>query len=406
MIAAATAILVLLPVVVPLVAWRACRGAALSSDVRLGIRRQPFRVWRIELGTSRFDAWLRRWNVDRAPTLFAVLAGRMALVGPRAVSHGEPELATAGYRRFLVKPGLVCLWWIRRRANIAYGSEWAADNEYVANRSLRGDLGIVLRAIIAGLYGAQRRETPESIELFGIPLANLSMRDAVGRMATQLDAEGPRQVCFVNADCVNLAFRRGDYRRVLRSSWMNLADGIGMKIAGRALGGEIRENLCGTDLFLHLCEALAGSGKSIYLLGGKPGVAEDLRTWMEQRYPRTRVAGVRHGYFTAQEEPQVVADIAASGADVLLVAFGAPKQDLWVAEHLAATGVRLAMGVGGLFDYYSGRIPRAPVWIREIGMEWAFRLIQEPTRLWRRYLCGNVVFLARLARWKVFPPRR
>jgi N-acetylglucosaminyldiphosphoundecaprenol N-acetyl-beta-D-mannosaminyltransferase len=390
----------LLPIVVPVLAWRARWGWPMVRETRLGRRRRVFAVLRIELGESRFSDVLRRWSVDDSLVWLNVLRGEMTLVGPRAVRRDEPGLAEAGGRRFLVKPGLVCLWWSRRRANIAFGTEWAADKEYVATRSLPGDFGILLRALVAGLYGARRGETAEKIELFGLPLANVAMEEAVRRMVAQLDADAPRRACFINADCVNLAFRNPAYRECLRTSWMNLADGIGMKLAGRAMRADIRENICGTDLFLFLCEALAGTNKSLYLLGAKPGVVEALHEWMRERYPNTRVAGARHGYFTADEQPQVIADIAASGADVLLVAFGAPRQDLWVAENLAATGVKLALGVGGLFDYSSDQIPRAPQWVREIGMEWAFRLCQEPRRLWKRYVCGNVVFLVRLAWWK------
>jgi N-acetylglucosaminyldiphosphoundecaprenol N-acetyl-beta-D-mannosaminyltransferase len=352
-------------------------------------------------GDSAFATRLRGWSFDRIPTWFNVLTGDMSLVGPRAVSPDEPALTDAGNRRFLVKPGLVCLWWIRQRTNIAFGSEWAADNEYVATRSLRGDAGILLRAVIAGLYGARQSETTENIVLFDLPIANIEMAEAVRRMVAQLDAAEPRRACFINADCVNLSFRHAEYRQCLQDSWLNFADGIGMKLAGRAFGRDIRENICGTDLFLFLCEALANTDKTLYLLGAKPGVVEALREWMLAKYPHTRVAGMRNGYFIQDEAPQVIADIAASQADVLLVAFGAPRQDLWVAENLAATGVKLAMGVGGLFDYYSGNVPRAPQWVREIGMEWAFRLVQEPRRLWKRYLCGNVVFLARLVWWKL-----
>jgi N-acetylglucosaminyldiphosphoundecaprenol N-acetyl-beta-D-mannosaminyltransferase len=398
---AASMLSLLSVVVLPLLVWRTCYGWPLATEARLGKRRRLFPMWRIELGQSRFAEWLRRWNVDRSLVCLNVLGGQMTLVGPRAVAVDEPGLLDAGGRRFLVKPGLVCLWWIRVRANIAFGAEWAADHEYVASRSLRGDFGILLRAIVAGLYGTRRGETAERIALFDLPIANVSMDEAVRRMVAQLDAPEPRRVCFVNADCVNLSFRNEAYRACLARSWMNLADGIGMKLAGRAFGRDIRENICGTDLFLFLCERLAGTGKSWYLLGAKPGVVDDLVAWMRKRYPETRVAGSRNGYFSAEEEPRVIADIAASGADVLLVAFGAPRQDLWVAENLAATGVKLAMGVGGLFDYYSGRVPRAPQWMREIGMEWAFRLGQEPRRLWRRYVVGNVVFLGRLAWWRV-----
>jgi N-acetylglucosaminyldiphosphoundecaprenol N-acetyl-beta-D-mannosaminyltransferase len=399
--AAVSALSLLSVVVLPLLVWRACYGWPLRTVAQLGKRRRLFHSYRIELGPSRFAEWLRRRNIDRSLVWLNVLAGQMTLVGPRAVAVDEPGLSEAGGRRFWVKPGLVCLWWIRQRANIAFGSVWAADNEYVASRSLRGDVGILLRAIVAGLYGSRRGEIAERIELFDLPIANISMDEAVRRMVAQLDVTEPRRVCFVNADCVNLSFRNDAYRACLRDSWMNLADGIGMKLAGRVFGRDIRENICGTDLFLFLNEALAGTQRTLYLLGAKPGVVDDLIAWMRVRYPETRVAGSRHGYFTVEEEPQVIADIKASGADVLLVAFGAPRQDLWVAENLAATGVKLAMGVGGLFDYYSGRIPRAPQWVREIGMEWAFRLAQEPRRLWRRYVVGNVVFLARLGWWKL-----
>ena len=110
------------------------------------------------------------------------------------------------------------------------------------------------------------------------------------------------------------------------------------------------------------------------------------------------MSGCRDGYFSAAEEPEVVAGIARSGAAVLLVAFGAPRQDLWLHRNLAATGVKVAMGVGGLFDFYSGRIPRAPQWMREVGAEWLFRFYQEPRRMWRRYFVGNVVFLWHVVR--------
>jgi len=97
----------------------------------------------------------------------------------------------------------------------------------------------------------------------------------------------------------------------------------------------------------------------------------------------------------------VMREIRDSGAQILLVAFGAPKQDLWIGEHLAETGASIAMGVGGLFDFYSGRVPRAPQWMRELSLEWAFRLMQEPSRMWKRYLLGNAVFLVRVIWWSM-----
>jgi N-acetylglucosaminyldiphosphoundecaprenol N-acetyl-beta-D-mannosaminyltransferase len=397
---AASMLLAFAPILLPAIAFRSLFGWPFDKRLCLGERRRPFSIVHLKLGDGRVDRWLARWGVDRLPALVQLLRGNLALVGPRAASPQDAAMTggSAG-GRFRVKPGFVCLWWIRQRTNIAYGSELAADRQYVASRTLLGDAGILARAALAGLYGKTKRAAGDSIRLFDLPIANLTMTAAVDRMVNQLSADEPRQVCFINADCVNLSFRNADYRRVLQASWMNLADGIGMKLAGRAFRQEIRENQCGTDVFLRLCEALAGTEHSIYLLGGKPGVADRVCVWMAEHYPTTRIAGARHGFFTAAEEPQVLHDIAASGASVLLVALGAPRQDLWTAAHLQAAGVPLAMGVGGLFDYYSGNVPRAPLWVREIGMEWAFRLLQEPKRLARRYLCGNTVFLARLA-WR------
>ena len=238
---------------------------------------------------------------------------------------------------------------------------------------------------------------PGRIRLFGIPIDNLAMSGAVRAMLDRLDDDGPHQVCFVNADCANIACRNRPYLDVLRGASLVLADGMGMKLAGWALGNKIRENVNGTDLFPRLCAALSGSGKRIFLLGAKPGVAEAVCDWIGRDYPDLVVAGCRHGYFSPEEEPAVIRHIAASRADLLLVAFGAPRQDLWIHRQLPELRVKVAVGVGGLFDFYSGQIPRAPLWIRTLGMEWLYRLSREPGRLWKRYLLGNAVFLGRLA---------
>lgn len=246
------------------------------------------------------------------------------------------------------------------------------------------------------------------IELLGIPLDNLTMAEAVEAILDRLDSPAPQQVCFVNADCVNLACRHPEYLDVLRCADLVFADGVGMRLAGIALGKRIRENVNGTDLFPHLCAALQRTGKSIFLLGARPGVAEGVCRWIERHYPRVAVAGCEHGYFSADQEQAVIQTVADSGADVLLVAFGAPRQELWIRRHLDALGVKVAIGVGGLFDFYSGRIPRAPGWMRRIGLEWLYRLAQEPGRLWRRYLLGNPRFLLRVAqaRWHAKPAPR
>jgi N-acetylglucosaminyldiphosphoundecaprenol N-acetyl-beta-D-mannosaminyltransferase len=117
---------------------------------------------------------------------------------------------------------------------------------------------------------------------------------------------------------------------------------------------------------------------------------------MLERYPQLKIAGARDGYFSPEEEEGVVDAINGSGARILLVAFGAPRQELWLARWRDRLLAPVSMGVGGLFDFYSGRIPRAPLWMREMGLEWVYRLMQEPGRMWRRYVIGNPLFLYRV----------
>jgi N-acetylglucosaminyldiphosphoundecaprenol N-acetyl-beta-D-mannosaminyltransferase len=239
---------------------------------------------------------------------------------------------------------------------------------------------------------------PAHIRIQGIPLINLDMDEALAAVEAALIGGKPIKVAFANADCANIAARNSHYRDDLAAMDWIFADGIGLRIAGKLLRAPVRANVNGTDLFPLLCDSLARSGKRLYLLGARPGVAAAAAAWAQNRYPGLQIAGTRHGYFSENEITDITGAIRASCADVLLVALGTPRQEAWIKAHTVACGVTLAMGVGGLFDYYSGRIPRAPAWMRRCGLEWVFRLIQEPGRLWRRYLLGNAVFLARTGR--------
>ena len=238
---------------------------------------------------------------------------------------------------------------------------------------------------------------PAGIEIRGLRLLNLALDEAVAAIESAVLSRTPTRVAFVNADCVNIAARNPAYRDSLAGMDWVFVDGIGMRLAGRLLKQPVRDNVNGTDLFPLLCAALAAHGRSLYLLGGRPGVAEAAAHWAGANYPGLRIAGARDGYFPEADSHRVAATVRDSGADVLLVAMGVPLQESWIARHGESAGATVTLGVGGLFDYYSGRIPRAPAWMRRTGLEWLFRLVQEPRRLWRRYLLGNVVFLARIA---------
>jgi exopolysaccharide biosynthesis WecB/TagA/CpsF family protein len=278
-------------------------------------------------------------------------------------------------------------------------SAHARQAERFSDRSMAAAVANVYRRVLSPAVEDETLGAPQqTIRLLGTRIDNLTMPEAVATLVEKLDADEPTQVAFVNADCINITYRNADYARVLSQADLVLPDGVGLRIAGKVLGQPVRDNVNGTDLFPRLCMALNHRGKRIYLLGGKPDVAEGVARWIRMHFAGIEVCGAHDGYFAPEEDAKVVREIAASHADLLLVALGAPRQDLWIREHLAATGCRVAMGVGGLFDFYSHRIPRAPRWIRRYSLEWAYRVWQEPRRLAKRYLLGNPLFLYRVLR--------
>lgn len=378
-------------------------GSALTTTTRIGAWGEPFHLLGFRTGEGRTGRFLERTGLKSLPVLFNVLKGDLSFIGPRAVVPGEVSARERlARRRFSVRPGLVSLWWIRKRANIDFGTELESDTEYASTQTVKGDLGIALRAVPTALYGANAGEMADDIVIQGIPIDNVTMGEAIDDLLRMTRDRRPKQICFVNAHCANVAWKDSSYHKVLTSSARIWADGIGVKLAGKILGRPIKQNVNGTDLFPRLCEAIAGTPERLYLLGAKPGIAEAVKDWIAERYPDTVVAGFQDGYYAPEDEPEVIARIAASNATILMVAFGVPRQDVWIAENLDRLGVRVAMGVGGLFDFYSGKVDRAPQWVREIGFEWLFRVIQEPGRMWRRYFVGNAVFLAHVWQEKLF----
>lgn len=249
-----------------------------------------------------------------------------------------------------------------------------------------------------GRHGEGRTPTQplSTVNVLGIRVHNLTMSGALAWIVAQLDSEQHRHVCFVNAHCANVAGDMPEYLQLLNEADLVLADGSGLQMAGRVLNRPISENINGTDMFPLLMAALSGSSKRVFFFGARSGLTEQTRDWVGTHFPGTRICGTHHGYFTPHEEPDVIRTIRDSRADLLLVGFGVPQQEYWIRDHLEETGARVGIGVGGLFDFYSGRIPRAPEWMRRNGIEWVYRLIQEPTRLWHRYLVGNSRFLYRL----------
>lgn len=171
-----------------------------------------------------------------------------------------------------------------------------------------------------------------------------------------------------------------------------------MALGAKLTGQQLIENLNGTDMFLPLCEMAQAQGLRVWFLGGRPEVNAGLVEQVQARWPQLQIAGAQHGFFAPEQETALLARIRRDAPDILFVAMGAPRQELWIQQHAEALQVPLMLGVGGLFDFYSGRIPRAPMWLRRLGLEWCWRLLQEPARLWQRYLLGNPLFIWRMLR--------
>lgn len=376
--------------------WRQT-GAVLRGETRVGRFQVEFRRLCFA-GSGRFRE-LALW--------LNVLRGDLALVGPRPLSVAEAAaVPVTDLVRFSVRPGVVSPFAVRSRVGLAHGRESESDRELVYSQSIRGDLGLAARSVVSGvLGGGAPREMPPLLNLFGIPIVNTSMDEAVRWVIERASGGRRGHLAFVNPDCLNIAWSHDAYHAVLRHADRVLPDGIGIHLGCRMLGYSLRANVNGTDMFPRLCEAAAQAALPIYLLGARPGIARAAADAMLARYPDLTVAGARDGYFRPEDEPDVVEEINRSGARLLLVAFGAPRQELWIARWRERLEVPLAMGVGGLFDFYSGRIPRAPVWMREMGLEWVYRLLQEPGRMWRRYVIGNPLFLYRVWR-QVRQPER
>jgi alpha-1,3-mannosyltransferase len=202
-------------------------------------------------------------------------------------------------------------------------------------------------------------------------------------------------VTFANAHTLNTTAADPAVHSILdRSIVFN--DGIGLDFASRMLFGKsFPENLNGTDFVPRYLD-LTKNRYRIFMVGGKPGVADRAAKRLIQMAPRHNVVGCSHGYLSREQTTALLARIQRSRADIVLVAMGNPNQEAWLSEHLEATGCRIGFGVGGLFDFLAGTVHRAPLWVRSARLEWAFRMMQEPRRLWYRYLLEMPIFLARV----------
>lgn len=237
-------------------------------------------------------------------------------------------------------------------------------------------------------------------DILGIPVVRLEWEEALSTMRHMIRDRVFARISFLNAHNANVAYSDPEFADALRR-FLVLPDGVGVDIAARLLyGAAFPANLNGTD-FIPALLTSTGEPLTIALLGAKHPNAEAAAAAFAAIAPQHRYAVIHDGFFSKEDEPAILAEIAALRPDILLVAMGVPRQEFWIDHHINASHCTLPFAVGALLDFMSGAVPRAPVWIRRMRLEWLFRLALEPARLWRRYVVGNPLFLARVLRQKL-----
>jgi N-acetylglucosaminyldiphosphoundecaprenol N-acetyl-beta-D-mannosaminyltransferase len=226
---------------------------------------------------------------------------------------------------------------------------------------------------------------PRSCTILGVRVDDVTYDEAVLCVDQMLASGGTHQIATVNVEFIMEARKNPEFGRVLAAAGLCVPDGIGVLWASRRQGTPLRERVAGVDFVELLAARAALQGWRVYFLGAAPGVAERAAASLEERYPGLVTAGCYAGSPSMAEENAISERIQATQPDVLFVAYGAPKQDLWIARNQARIGVPVALGVGGSFDFICGHAKRAPAWVQRLGLEWLHRLLREPWR-WRRQL--------------------
>lgn len=258
-------------------------------------------------------------------------------------------------------------------------------------------IGILVRHVLASLlYTKQLKQdfTQHQFSIFGLSIDNVSMQEAIDWTLSKSEQQC-KTACFINVNSINQCARSMDLTLALKGATKRFADGSGLRLAAKHLGFQIRSNVNGTDMLPLLCEQMCQQNKSLYLLGAAPGIAKKAAKRLKTEFPNLNIVGVRHGYFNHADSDKEVDRINQSGADIVLVALGSPHQEKWLLKNVENLQCGSALAVGGLLDFYADKFSRAPLWMRELGMEWIWRLLQEPKTKFNRYVIGNPIFLFR-----------
>jgi N-acetylglucosaminyldiphosphoundecaprenol N-acetyl-beta-D-mannosaminyltransferase len=245
-----------------------------------------------------------------------------------------------------------------------------------------------------------REPATKRVSILGVPVDCVTRAELIERAAALSKSGSRHRILYVNIHALNTALGSPAHLAALRKADLVYCDGSGVKLGAALLGKKIPERMTGADWIHDLCREAVKQGLSLFFLGGRPGVAEEAATRLRALHPGLIVKGCRHGYFDREgkENDDVIDTIAGAKPDILLVGLGSPAQEIWIDRNFERLAAPVTWAVGALVDFVSGRVPRAPRFMLEHGLEWLYRLAKEPRRMSARYLIGNPLFFYRILR--------
>jgi N-acetylglucosaminyldiphosphoundecaprenol N-acetyl-beta-D-mannosaminyltransferase len=230
------------------------------------------------------------------------------------------------------------------------------------------------------------------VDILGCSIDNLSMEETLSKIESFIQSGEPHQHGVVNVDKVVKSSRDPELRRIINQCALVSVDGMPVVWASRLLGKPLKERVAGVDLFTALVKRSAIRGWRVFFLGGREEVVRAVKDYYGRNLPRLQIAGYRNGYWKPEEEAAVVKQITDSHPQLLFVAISSPQKEQFLGRYQAEMKVPFAMGVGGTFDVVTGRVKRAPIWMQKSGLEWFYRFLQEPGRMFKRYFIDDMYF--------------
>ncbi len=282
----------------------------------------------------------------------------------------------------------------RVHLGIPYGDLVAEERRCLQDNSLTKSVSVLIRAFVAWLLSSRKGLRPERRpRIVSAEVDNITIEDVLAYLVAPPEGDHARIVYIVHPHALNLAASDKHFQEQLQQGNLVLPDGIGIRIAASILGVSLRHNLNGTDLLPQICKAAADSQLPLVLIGAKPEIVSACAGNLQRTTPGLSIPLFHDGYVDDVQSKKLATQVQAIGRCIVLVGMGSPLQEQWAYTYLSGVRTATVITVGGLFDFFSGKIPRAPMAWRELGIEWLWRLRQEPRRLAKRYLLGNPRFL-------------